>query len=665
MLPGERQTGQRPPLFHFDFETYNDLSIKSVGTDVYTAHPSLEIILMASQIDPEPGQALCPMYQTESEEEALTWVLEAYQDPELLFCAFNAPFEAAVLKAKGIDIPLNRWICVMAWSYACSFRGNLRDVGEQLDIPTDAQKLKSGTRLITRFCSPQKPTKRFPDRIRLYPEDAPEAWDEFKEYNRQDVTAEIAISRKLEKHFPDSVQRAEYIWDQEVNRRGLPIDMQLVDACCEVYAQELDNLKGKMQAITGLQNPNSTSQLLEWFNACGVELPNLQKATVRYALTKVGPGPVKEVLKLRALISRSSPKKWIALKRATGAFDRLRYAFQLWGASRTFRWSGRVYQPQNLPHPITPLEHLAELLYARNRELIERIHPSVISVLVSLIRNAVTAPPGKLLVVADLSSIESVVLGYVSGCERINRTFREGRDLYKEFGSGFYGKPEEEITKAERQFSKPPVLACGYGISASGLVEYAQGMGVKLDMPTAEFMIHIYHNRYREVSKMWGWLESAIAEIIQSKNGETRNGYCVQIWKDEEFLYIQKPSGWCLKYHKPKLEKNRWNKVMFSYMGWDQYKNKWRRLHARGAMVTENIIQSISRDVLMHGLWLAYGEGLDVCGHVHDEGIGEAEESEATQALTTLIRCLTTVPACMPGLLLGAEGHIMKRYAKK
>lgn len=651
-------TNHIPPLLHLDFETYCDLNLRQVGLDVYRRHPSLEINLTAAQ------RGHSPIWQTESEEEALDTLVVAARDPDLLFVAFNAHFERLILAAKGIDIPPQRWICVMAWAYSMAFNGTLRDVGDQLGLPTDEQKLKSGTRLINKFCAPRKPTKNNPS-TRWMPEDAPEDWERFKAYNRQDVVAEAAIANKLMPYFPNEVQRAEFVWDSQVNDLGLPIDTSLVEACCDVYRQELSTLKRRMQDLTGLGNPGSVSQLLPWFATKGLSLPNLQKATVQAALDFQPPGLVHDVLELRSQYAKASPKKWLALERATGPGDRLRGTFQIWGAGRTQRWAARLYQPHNLPWPSVPLQHLPELMLTKDRSALETIHGPVMEPLVSLIRNAVTAPEGYMLGVADLSGIESVTAGYLSGCEAINAVYREGRDLYKQFGSRFFGKPEDEITPAERKFCKPPVLAALYGISPNGLIDYGKGMGVEIIEEDAETAIKVFLEAYPEIPRMWRWLETACKAITRQDPGTlVKEGYGVRIWRDENFLRIQKPDGWCLSYYQPLIETNRWGRVCFSYMGKDQNTGKWRRLHARGALIFENVNQSVARSVLMHGLWLAYQAGLTIIGHVHDEGIIQSLITKAEEELAVLIQCLTTIPSWAPGLLLNAEGKVVKRYAK-
>ena len=647
---------------HLDFETYCDLDIKQVGLDNYCAHPSLEILLTAWAIEDEEAM------QNVGEESGLGIIRMAEQQG-FTFVAFNAAFERAVLCAKGIDIPPERWICAQAWAYSMAFFGGLREVGDQLGIATDAKKLKSGTRLITKFCKPRKPTKNN-DATRWTPEAAPDDWEEFKLYNRQDVIAEAAICRRLEQYPLNDVQRTEYVWDARVNERGLPIDLELVEACCAAYETELAHLRAEMDRLTGLENSNSRDQLLGWINA-GTHhilnpLPDLTKATVRKALEDPElPSIVRQVLELRQEMSRASPKKWLALKRATSADGRLRNCFQLWGAGRTQRWAGRIYQPQNLPWPEVPMNGLPEFMKAAENSTVRLLHDSVMAPLVSLIRNAVTAPRGKMLVVVDLSSIESVVIGYFAGCETINQVFAEGRDLYRHFGSMVYGKPEVDVTKEERQFCKPPVLGCGYGLGPKGLVQYGASMGVELDEERATTLVNFYRDTYREIPTMWEWLENVCMILTTLPPRQTMfDGYGMRIHCDEEYLRITKPNGWAISYYLPMVTVNKWGRECFSYMGKNQHTTKWERLFGRGAGITENIVQSVARDILMHGMQLIEAEGLEIVGHVHDEVIVECDEGRAQEVLNTVIRCLTTRPEWAPNIWLGAEGKIVKRYEK-
>jgi len=648
-------------MIHLDFETYCDLNLRQVGADIYVRHPSCRVRLTAWAVDLEPvTQEVGPTPH------GLLTLLRRH--PDLQVAAFNARFERLVLKhVLDVDLPPERFHCVQVHAYCLGFFGGLKEVGEQVGLDQDSKKLASGTRLINKFCSPRKPTKKNPDTV-WTAETAPEDWETFKLYNIQDVVAEREILARFRPYPMTATQQWEYAWDQNINDRGVPIDTTLVDACVKIYDEELARLKDEMRVLTGLENPDSQPQLLGWCRENGIaHMPNLTKQVVVETLDSLDPSSLAaEVLTLRQQTAKKSPTKWAAIQRAVNDDQRLRGLFQFYGASRTGRWAGRVFQPHNLPWPSILVEGLAEVLSRGDRDLVEALYDNVMEALVSGIRNGITAGEGKMLAVADLKSIESVLLGWVSGCTRLNRVFAEGRDAYRDFASVLFEKPENEVTGAERKFAKPPTLGCGYKLSGKGLVEYAASMGVEMTHDFANRAVDLFRSTYHEVVTLWDWLtDGCMAVTEHGLNGGVLQGYAVRIYRDPKFLFIELPSGRRLCYYEPLVVLNAWGRLSFSYMGKDQYTGRWERLTTHGGKLVENIVQAIARDVLMHGMRLATDRGLGLCMHVHDEGVAEDEADTIESTLQALIECLTTVPSWAPGLWLGAEGFTSKRYRKE
>ena len=377
---------------------------------------------------------------------------------------------------------------------------------------------------------------------------------------------------------------------------------------------------------------------------------------------------VKEALTCYQQLNKTSASKWQALDRANvdGAIIG---AFQFFGASRTGRWAGRIFQPQNLPRPhydIEDPEAIADLVaYGHIFDAVLEAGVSPMDVVSSTIRSAITAPEGYKLVVSDLGSIESRVLGWVSGCQRINNTFADGKDTYKDFATVMYSKAYADVTKQERTMAKPPTLGCGYRLGAKGLVKYADGMGIEMTEEFAEFAVKKYRETFREVVNMWYALEDAISMAVDE--GLTVDTHKVRIFKDGDFLKIKLPSGRCLHYFKPEMKMvvAPWGEMVenFTFMGRNTFTRKWERLNGHGGLITENIIQAIARDVLAVGVERA-DKRLKIIGHVHDEIMTLARDERATEALDFLDDCLTQPMPWAKDLLLSSEGYIAKRYKK-
>ena len=660
--------------FHLDLETYSEANIKKVGLDNYAHHPSTEITMVSCASDQDS------VFQTDEETHFLDIIRRAAADPSVTFVAFNAQFERTLLReVAGIDIPPERWRCVMVWAYSLGFTGGLDAIGEQMGLPQDKKKLKEGHRLVLKFSGPA-PRNHKVDRYTK--ENAPEDWGKFCEYNRQDTVAEREIFTLLQRYPMLPEEWKTYAIDQHINDRGLPIDLGLVDKALHVYRTEKIHLTQELRKLTDLENPNSRDQLLGWLKDCGVFLPDIKAETLEKTIKEWppwNPDYLLDVLKFRQQTARTAGTKWQAFKDRTDIdTGRLRSAFQFNGAARTARWAGRGIQPHNLHRsPEDQAEKVSSLL-SGHREWVELMHGNTMDVVASCIRSGITAPPGKKLVVCDLSSIESRWLGWMADCKRINRIFAEGRDTYRDFASHWFNVPYDEVTKEQRTLAKPPELGCGYMLGVDGLVRYAEDMGVAMTKREAVSAVQLWRTLDPEVVTMWEWLNDAVKEVTQSGT-QQYSDYGVTISRDNQFLFINLPSGRQLAYYQPQVqprtitvedaetgEKRKFDTISFTYMGMNSFNHQWQRLSSHGGKITENIDQAGCRDILRDAILKAENCPLfEVVGHVHDEIICLADKVLADETLKALIEIMSTTPDWAPGLKLGAAGYIADRYRKE
>jgi DNA polymerase len=628
---------------HLDFETFSAVDI-GVGTFAYAAHPSTEALMLGYAADSNPVKvwdiACSPPMPSD-----LARQLEAAEE----IWAYNAQFERIILLTQlGIDIPLEKWRCCQALAYSLGFAGRLDDVLMRFNL-TD-RKDPEGRRLIRKF-SMLQPKNRVQRRIR--PMEDIIDWGSFIEYCKQDVEVERTLWRKCIRAGA-RVDWSQYRLDQEINQRGLPIDRVLVHQVLGAIHVEQARLMREMVGITQLENPNSVQQLGQWLADRGSPTPDLKAATVTRMIEDEVDPMVVEVLQLRQQLSKSSNSKWQTLA-DSAVGGRLRGAFQFLGAGRTGRFAGRQFQPHNLPRPVVNGDQAADVLLGGGITMVDLIYDRPMDVYSSLLRSALTAPDGKLLVVSDLSSIESRLAGWVCRCKAINDIFAENRDVYKALAARLYEKDEADVTKEERFFAKPAALGAQYGLGWKGLRVYARDFGVDLDADTAQFQISMYRNIYPEVQSSWYQLGEAISEVLT--DGGTAHA-CRCLWSRRgQFLVCQLPSGRGIHYYLPLLEDR--------YMGKNQRTQQWERIFTHGGKVLENIIQAVAFDVLIEWLTRLDRAGVELVGHVHDEVIALAPLFDADQTLETINEQVTVAP--MPwgqDLLLGASGYVAKRYRK-
>lgn len=669
-------------VLHLDFETRSRCDLFANGLRAYSRHPSTSVLMLGYAVDGATPRLWIP-HETPRPPAELR---DAIRDPAVTKLAWNAPFEMAIMRNVLKSPLVGPWRDVMVMAYYASLPGGLADAGKAMGLSEDEQKLSDGKRLIRKFSLPHKPSKAFPGEWRDWTTD-PEDWQRFCEYCAQDVSTERTIFHKLER-FP--VPEHEWkLWelDQEINERGLPVDLTFVREAARITLLEKARLTKEYRALTGLPN-STTAHLLPWLRERGYPFGDLRKATVKIALAEHPMADeAKLALELRSGLSKNSTSKFAALLDKVHE-GRLHYSYQFGGASRTLRWAGRGVQPQNLTRPEKFMEgRLAEgtdLVRAGDYdELYMRFGP-VLPVLSSLVRSSFRAPDGRMLAVADLNAIENRVIGWQAGCRATLAVFEKNLCPYKSFGTQLFNVPYEQITKQQRTDSKPAVLGGGYRLGGgdivpnkngdllkTGLWGYAEAMGVKLTREQAHLAVKVFRETYPAIVNLWYDLEDAAYAAV-TQQVTTRVGYVVFDYVPGA-MRIRLPSGRYLHYLRPaykgvvfKGKDGPYTKQVLFYDGTDSSPSgnkRWTRLPTHGGKLTENIVQAIARDVIAVGLTRAKKAGFEIIGHAHDEIITEVDEgSDLTHER---LGDLMSMPIrWAPGLPLAAAGYTSKFYKK-
>ena len=657
--------------------------------------------------------------------------------------AFNAQFERIISKrVLGIKTPRKGWRCTQVLSYMHCFAGRLAEVGEQMGLPekyikmraTDRQcdllqintkitrdKLKSGQlsigkKLIEVFCMPNKIKKNQPHRYRDWKTD-PELWSEFAKYNLQDVIAEEEIKKRLnsERYPIPEFEWELYELDQLINDRGIPVDMAFIENTIKLSAERKKLLSAQMAKLTGCKNPNSVSQITPWLRDHGYDGLDLRADTVKKVLKQNERGEIKlpkicvRVLKLRQFASLTSVNKAQAAKMMVGEGNCVRFILQFGGASRTMRWAGRRVQSQNLKR--TPklldaeksdakLTYVTDLIRAGDMAGLEIAVPEPMTALSGCMRSMFRCPDGEEFATGDLKSIESAVIAWVTKCKRLLKVFRDGRDPYRDFGMEFYKKAYDAITSEERNICKPPALGCGFRMGPgkelengkkTGLLGYAENMGVDMEPKDAERAVGVFRKIYHEIAKHWKLYEIAIRKVMRGEGPQTVGP--VTFERKPPYLTILLPSGRRIFYFRPKLERKKivankykwvrrcskgmdidghpkgtwfsekirevYTRLCFTHMGRDNTptgRNIWRRIESHGGVIMENIVQAIARDVLCVGLMRAHKAGFKLVGHAHDEAIARVRRGDNRFTWQYLCDVLKEAIQWAPKLPLGAAG---------
>lgn len=655
---------------HLDLETYSSTDLSKCGVYKYVQAQDFEILLFGYSIDDGDVRVI----DLAQGERIPNNIIKALSDENIIKWAYNANFERTCLseylrryyETDFISYGVNEdtvgnylnpkgWKCSMVWSAYMGLPLSLAGVGSILGL--EEQKLSEGKDLIRYFCMPCKPTKSNGERTRNLPEHDDNKWRAFKKYNKRDVEVEIAIQKKLANFpVPDFIWN-EYWLDQEINDRGIAVDMDVIRNAILFDERSKSSLSEKMKELTGMDNPNSVQQMRNWLFEHGLEMDSLVKKEVS-AVLKTASEPLKTVLSLRQQLAKSSVRKYQAIRNAVCKDNRVRGMFVFYGANRSGRWSGRLVQLQNLPqNKITDLAEVRGLVQQGNYEAVQLLYDDIPDTLSQLIRTAFVPRKGMKFIVADFSAIEARVLSYLSGEQWRTEVFANGGDIYCASASQMFGVPVEKhgVNGHLRQKGKIAELALGYGGSVGAL----RSMGA-LDMGLTEDelkpLVDMWRNANPNIVKFW-WevdraVKDAVREHVPSKVG------LLKFYYKSGMLFIGLPSGRNLTYVKPRICFNQFGGESVTYEGVGATK-KWERIESYGPKFVENLVQGISRDILMYAMQTL--SHCFICSHIHDELIIECDEK---MSLSAVCEQMSKTPPWVKGLLLRADGYECDFYKK-
>lgn len=649
-----------------DLETYSACDLAKSGVYRYSEDPSFEILLFGYSVDEGPVQVV----DLASGEKLPEEVKEALTDPSVIKTAWNASFERTCIArwlGRSLDEPLDprQWRDSMIMAAYLSLPLSLKACGAVLNL--EDQKMTEGTSLINYFCKPYKATKANNFGNRNLPEHAPEKWETFKAYNQRDVEVEMKIRQLLQRYpVPDSVWETWFI-DQDINDRGIMVDEDLIDCALSIDEESKADLEKRMKEITGLQNPNSVKQLMDWLKANGSTLTTLGKKEVQKAWKSEENPVVKELLGLRLQYAKSSVKKYTSMKLVRCSDGRARGLFQYYGANRTGRWAGRAIQLQNLPqNHIEPLEEVRDDVLELPYDDLKMVYGNVPDVLSQLIRTALVAKPGHHFQVADYSAVEARVVAWLANEEWRQKTFREGGDIYCASASQMFKVPvvKHGVNGHLRQKGKIAELALGYGGSVGAMTS----MGA-LDMGLTESELPDIVTKWREANKnvvnLWWDIDKAVRKAIKNKGVETEAAH-TKFKREGNFLFAQLPSGRRLAYARPKADEDGITYRGIGYFTKDSSDDGiggWGVIESYGPKFLENITQAISRDLLAFTFSNLEKRGVRICAHIHDEVVCEVPD-EGGMPLEEMCEIMGRTPVWADGLLLRADGYCTKFYKK-
>ncbi|MFV0503767.1 MAG: DNA polymerase [Lachnospirales bacterium] len=653
-----------------DIETFSDVDLQKSGVYKYVQSPEFEILLFGYSIN---GSDVIIVDLAQGETIPLD-IIMALTDETIIKWAFNAQFERICLSvylkkyypqhfysystledAVGDYLDPRSWRCSMIWSAYMGLPLSLAGVGAVLGL--EEQKLKEGKDLIRYFCVPCKPTKTNSGRVRNLPRHDIAKWHTFISYNKRDVEVEMSIQAKLEKFPMPNFIWEEYHLDQEINDRGIGLDMDVVTNAISIDERSKDQLSQAMQKLTNLQNPNSVQQMKQWLSDNGLETDSLDKKVVT-DLLKTATEPLSSVLILRQQLAKSSVKKYQAMENAVCEDGRARGMFQFYGANRSGRWAGRLIQLQNLPQNHMPdLEQARSLIKANDYDALELLYDDIPDTLSQLIRTAFVPRKDMKFVVADFSAIEARVLSFLAKETWRNKVFKDNGDIYCASASTMFGVPVEKhgVNSHLRQKGKIAELALGYG----GGVGALKSMGA-MDMGLTEEELQPLVDAWRSANPMivqfWWDVDRAVKSAVKQKVSTETHG--IHFICKNGMLFIKLPSSRCLCYVKPRIGENKFGGESVTYEGVGTTK-KWERIESYGPKFVENIVQAISRDILMYAIRTL--RRYFICGHVHDEVIIECSKCVSVDAICDQ---MGRTPPWIQGLLLRADGYETTFYKK-
>lgn len=645
-----------------DIETFSRVDLKSAGLYKYVECPDFEILLFAYAIDKDPIQIL-DFASGDLMPQAL---LDLLVSPMVTKTAFNAVFEiTCISKFFNIELYASQWDCTMVRAAMAGLPLSLGTVAKAMGL--QEQKMADGAALIRYFSIPCKPSKVNQERTRNLPYHNFTKWDTFKEYCIQDVVTEKAIRDKLLWLQITDNERNVWRLDQEINRRGVMVDMLLVDNAIRIDAINRERLTAEATDLTGLDNPNSVAQLKEWIREqmdAEVEIESLSKDAVKQLIESTDDVDLTQLLKIRQELGKTSVKKYAAMAAAVCADGRVRGLLQYYGANRTGRWAGRIVQVQNLPQ-----NHLPDLDLARNLlrdgdlESLMACYGNVPSVLSELIRTAFVAKEGHTFAVADFSAIEARVIAWLADEKWRLDVFNTHGKIYEASAAQMFKVPIESVTKGSplRQKGKIAELALGYQGSVGALTAMDSRNEIAED--EKQQLVYDWRNANRAIVRLWGEVERA-AIMAVDEGTTTLVRHNIKFIGGRGMLFIELPSGRRLSYVRPRLVENRFGKMAIQYEGMEQTKKVWGKLDTYGGKLVENIVQAIARDCLSESMLRLDAAGYKIVMHVHDEAVIEIPETKASETLKDIERIMGESVSWAKGLPLRADGYITKYYKK-
>lgn len=644
-------------VLSIDIETYSSVDLAKSGVYRYAESPDFEILLFGYSVDGGEIQVV----DLADGETIPPEVINSLTDEDVMKRAFNAQFERVCL-SKWLGLPQGQyldsksWHCTMIWSAYMGLPLSLEGVGTVLGL--EKQKLTEGKDLIRYFCKPCNPTAANGGRARNLPTNASDKWSAFKIYNRRDVETEIAIQEKLAKFpVPEGVWE-EYHLDQEINDRGVALDMDLVRQAIDMDTRSRSELIRKMHELTELANPNSVAQMKQWLSDNGLETDTLGKKAVA-ELLKTASEPLGKVLELRQSLAKSSVKKYTAMENVVCTDVRARGMFQFYGANRTGRWAGRLIQLQNLPQNHIPdLDQARSLVKSGNFAALTMLYDSIPAVLSELIRTAFVPKPGCKFIVADFSAIEARVIAWFAGEKWRQAVFESGGDIYCASASQMFRVPVEKhgVNSHLRQKGKISELALGYGGSV-GALKAMGALEMGLEEDELQPLVSAWRSSNPNIVRLWWDVDRAAMKAVKERTVTETHG--IRFAYQSGMLFITPPSGRRLAYVKPRIGENRFGSDCITYEGVGSTK-KWERLESYGPKFVENIVQAASRDILCYSMQAL--RDYSIVMHVHDELVIEADQTTSTESIC---KQMGQTPPWAKGLLLRADGYETNFYCKK
>lgn len=641
-----------------DVETYSSEDLRKSGVYRYCEAPDFEILLFAYSVDDGDVQ----LADLASGEKLPNEIIKALTDDTIIKWAWHANFERICLSRYLRDLSIingflspEGWRCDMVWAATLGLPFSLEGAGAVLGL--DKQKLTEGKELIRYFCKPCSPTQANGGRTRNLPCHAPDKWEMFKRYNIRDVEAEMGIQQRLNKFPVLDFVWDEYHLDQEINNRGVRLDLELVRQAIAIDERSRNELISAMREFTKLENPNSVQQMKDWLACNGLETESLDKKAVA-ELMKNAPPELIKVLTLRQQLAKSSVKKYQAMQNAVCADGRARGLFSFYGANRTGRFSSKIIQLQNLArNSMSDLDQARALVRTSDYDALSMLYDDVPDTLSQLVRTAFVPPEGKLFYVADFSAIEARVIAWFAGEKWRSEVFRKGGDIYCASASQMFKVPVEKhgVNGHLRQKGKIAELALGYGggtgaLTAMGALE----MGLKEE--ELQPLVNAWRNANPNIVKFWWAVDNAVMEAVSERTSTKTHGLAFSF--KSGMLFITLPSGRKLAYVKPRIGMNQFGGESITYEGIGATK-KWERLESYGPKFVENIVQATARDILCYAMKTL--RHCNIVMHIHDEVVIEADPRVSLDALCEQ---MGRTPPWAEGLILTASGYTSPYYKK-